>query len=523
MKVSDGFGRGLLQGQGFAMNMLKAYEMGQSMQEDGERKQALSEIASAKPAESTGFTADQGRQLEGLAKQGYAIDFNTGKSAYVARNAAGDTKTVAMQGVTDYMGERSAGTLSREQQDSTRMLAMADVIGKTDPARGIQMRQQVQQGNHAAKRQAREEKTWAREDDVERIDGELGAKFKQSLVGPDGQPRAATADDYLANQQERAFALQQAGHSKAADAAIKEHMALSHVKIQMDAAGRKEAAGKAAAAIAAGDYSVAAEFYNRYVPSGAKVTSIEAGKNGQIVMNRTGLDGRPMEPMTVKNQGEALAMLRALDDPMALYQYSQGEFQNQLRLRGEARADNADRRADRADGRSAAAHGLAMADRGERLADKREARDVREALAKETSPDMTPTQLRAVRAGIIQTPGADNAKAKFHYDPVKVQKAFGETSTEVGGKETVKRNQAEEKKFQEFMADNPNIRDVDEGLVKYNRAKVQGERQETRAKNERHASVREAMTPERLEATAKKYNMTVDEVIEQLNKQGISR
>lgn len=118
-----------------------------------------------------------------------------------------------------------------------------------------------------------------------------------------------------------------------------------------------------------------------------------------------------------------------------------------------------------------------MEGRRDELADKRETRNVREALARETSPEMTPTQLRAVRAGIIQTPGADNAKAKFDYDPVKVQKAFGETVTDgITGKETVKRNPAEERKFQEFMADNPGIRDVDEGLVRYNRAKVQGER-----------------------------------------------
>lgn len=465
-----GLAAGILQGQQIFQNFHNQFQQ-------GKQQRQLEEIANEKAQESTGFTADQGKELEGLAKQGYAIDFDQAKNAYVARNEAGDTKTVAMQGVTDFMGERTAGSMPREQQDNARMLAMADVIGRTDPARGIQMRQQVQQGVHASKRQAREEKQWAQEDDVERIDRDIGDQFKASLVGEDGKPRAATADDYLVNSQKRAFALAQAGHTKQADAAMKDHMAQSHIKIQMDAAQRKEAAGKAAAAIAAGDYSVAADFYNRYVPSGSKVTGIEAGKDGQIVMNRTGLDGKPMEPMTIKNQGEALAMLRALDDPMALYQYSQGEFQNQLRLRGEARADNADRRADRADSRAAAADGRAAANHAETMRDRRELRDVREALAKETDPNMTATQLRAVRAGILQTPGADNTKQKFDYDPVKVQKAFGETVTDsMTGRETVKRNQAEERKFQEFMADNPNIRDVDEGLVRYNRSKVQGER-----------------------------------------------
>jgi hypothetical protein len=303
----NGLASGFLQGQSIFNSV-------QGMFKKGQQERAIDEIANAKPEESQGFTAQQGQQLEGLAKQGFDnITFDDKTQAYVAKNAAGEAKTVAMGGVTDFMGERTAGSMSREQQDNTRMLAVADVLGKTDPARGIQMRQQVQQGQHAAKRQGREEKQWAIEDDVERIDGELGKKFQQSLVGPDGAPRQATADDYLANSQERAFALAQGGHAKAADQAMKDHMAQSHIKIQMEAAQRKEAAGKTAAAIGAGDYSVAADFYNRYVPSGSKVTGIEPGKDGQLVMNRTGLDGKPMAPMTFKNQGEALAMLRSLE------------------------------------------------------------------------------------------------------------------------------------------------------------------------------------------------------------------
>lgn len=467
----NGLASGFLQGQSIFNSV-------QGMFKKGQQERAIDEIANAKPEESQGFTAQQGQQLEGLAKQGFDnITFDDKTQAYVAKNAAGEAKTVAMGGVTDFMGERTAGSMSREQQDNTRMLAVADVLGKTDPARGIQMRQQVQQGQHAVKRQGREEKQWAIEDDVERIDGELGKKFQQSLMGPDGAPRQATADDYLANSQQRAFALAQGGHTKAADQAMKDHMAQSHIKIQMEAAQRKEAAGKAAAAIGAGDYSVAADFYNRYVPSGSKVTGIEPGKDGQLVMNRTGLDGKPMAPMTFKNQGEALSMLQSLDNPMALYQYSQSEFQNQLRLRGEKRADNADRRADHADSRAAAADGRAAASHSVAMSDRQEIRSVREALAKEANPSMTPAQLRGVRFGVLQTPGADSAKAKYDYDPVKVQKAFGETAVDpITQKETVKRNAAEEKKFMEFMGANPSIRDVDEGLVRYNRSKVQIER-----------------------------------------------
>ncbi|ABM32956.1 hypothetical protein QRO08_09855 [Paracidovorax citrulli] len=513
-----GLAAGILQGQQIFQNFHGQFQQAQ-------QQRALDEVASARPVESTGFTADQGQQLESLAKQGFDnITFDDGAKAYVAKNSAGEARTVAMQGVTDFLGERTAGSMGRDQQDNLRMRAMADAIGRTDPARGLQMSLQAQQGLFAARKQGREEKQWAREDGVERIDAEMGAKLKQALVGPDGQPRQATADDYLANTRERALALAQAGYAKEADQAAKDHMAQSHIQIQLQAAARKEAAGKAAAALAAGDYTQLADVYNRFVPSGDKVTGIEAGKDGQLLVQRTGLDGKPMPPITLKDRGEALAMLKALDDPMALYQYSQHELLNQLRLRAEARADNADRRADNADGRAAAAHGLAMADRGERLAEKRELRDVREALARETDPKMTPTQLRAVRAGILQTPGSDTSKLKYDYDPTKVQKAFGETSTDpLSGKEKVKRNPAAEQEFQEFMADNPSIRDTDEGLVRFNRAKVQKDRASRQAGDAVKAQVRNAMSQENLDATAKKYGMTVDEVIKELQKQGISK
>ena len=161
-----------------------------------------------------------------------------------------------------------------------------------------------------------------------------------------------------------------------------------------------------------------------------------------------------------------------------------------------------------------------MEDRRERLQDKRELRDVREAMARESNPSMSDTQIRAVRAGILQTPGADNAKAKYDYDPVKVQKAFGETipARYAGEKDTMKRDMEKERRFQEFMADNPNIRDVDEGLVKFNTAEVKRTRGE---KAGRASAVQGAMSPEAIATTAKKYGMTEDQVRDKLRSQGL--
>ena len=523
MNLGSGFAAGLAQGQQFTRGIADAYRAGQQMndaRDQAAQKEALKGIASATAVESTGYTADQGKELEGLAANGYKIDFDDAQKAYVARNDAGDTKTIAMQGVTDFMGERSAGSMSREQQDSTRMLAMADVIGRTDPERGVQMRQQFRQGQHAEKRQAREEKQWAREDGIEALDKALGQAFESSLMGEDGKRRAPTATDYLQSNQQRAFKLAQGGYMAEAEKAFKDNLSTAHIKIQMDAAERKQALGPAMAALGSGDYGAVAEFYNRFVPSGAKVTGIEAGKDGGLVMNRTGMNGQPLAPLRAKDQREAMAMLQSLENPGALYQYSQDEFRNQLQLKADKRADQASRIAAGADARAAAAHGLNMQEKAESLKQKRELPSIREALAREADPSISETKIRGVRAGIVPTPGADNAKAKYDYDPVKVQKAFGETipGRFAGDKDTVKRDMDKERRFQEFMADNPNIRDVDEGLVKFNAADVKRTRGD---KAGRASAVQAAMTPEAIAATAKKHSMSEDQVRDMLRSKGL--
>lgn len=82
----------------------------------------------------------------------------------------------------------------------------------------------------------------------------------------------------------------------------------------------------------------------------------------------------------------------------------------------------------------------------------------------------------------------------------------------------MKRDTDKERRFQEFMADNPNIRDVDEGLVKFNTAEVKRTRGD---KAGRASAVRGAMSPEAITATAKKYSMTESQVVELLRARGV--
>lgn len=461
----------------FFNNFNAAYSLTKQVGRDIEVGNAVN----AKPTESQAYTEEQGKELEGLAAQGYKIDFDQAKNAYVASNEAGDAKTMAMQGLTtNFMGKQLTGGVdaNKAEIDRMRSMSVADAIAKHDPEAGMRIRGQVEDRAFKVKEQARSEKAWAREDGIEALDKQLGEEFETGLMGADGQRRKPTFSDFLGNQEKRAFMLHQAGYAKEANEAAQKALATSYSKAQLETEERKQALGPAVAAFASGNYGPAMEYLNRYGLGGAsKVTGIERGKDGGIVMNMVGVDGKALEPVRTTAE-QADAMLRSTVDPGAIYKLNHDNFQRQLQLKADGRADQASRIAAGADARAAASHGIAMEDRRERLNDKRELRDVREAMARESNPSISDTQIRAVRAGIMQTPGADNAKAKYDYDPVKVQRAFGEIvpARFEGQKDSVKRDLEKEQRFREFMADNPGIRDVDEGIIKFNTSEVKRER-----------------------------------------------
>ena len=423
------------------------------------REIETAEVANAKPEESTGFTAQQGQELNNLAKQGFDnITFDDTSKAYVAKNAAGDSKTVAMQGVTDFLGKRYAGQ-GQDVADNARAQAFAGVLGKYDPEGGMRMAQQARQGIFAAKQQARQEKQWAREDSIEAIDQESGAALKAAMVGPDGKPIEATPDLYLSNIQQRAGRLAQAGHSKQAEEALHQFYGLADAKIRLDARNREKDAAPAMAAFQAGNTQALVDYYNKYVPGATKITGIERGPDGGYVINSTGLDGKPAPSRTVDQRG-MLAMAQSLNDPNALLQHAWNEANFGLRLRGEARADNADRRADRADSRAASAHSLAMADRSERLADRRDIMSTREALAREQDPNISEAGARAARLGLIQIPGT--GKGRTDIDVGMVRKFFTPDNGAMGPQHDAEG----ENKFWDFVGKNK-FRTTDEALMAY--------------------------------------------------------
>ena len=150
---------------------------------------------------------------------------------------------------------------------------------------------------------------------------------------------------------------------------------------------------------------------------------------------------------------------------------------------------------------------------------------MREALYKELNPNATPTQVQAARLGLIDIPGAGKAKDEaYSYNPVEIQKSFGETSSDpITGKDTVKRNSAKEQRFQDFWADNPQIKNQDRALQEFNRSESKAARKGRAEDGESQNAIKAAISPASIAATAKKHNMTVDEVKAELQARGLMK
>lgn len=162
----------------------------------------LSKIANEQPTTSEGFTAEQGDQLRAAAESGqYDIAYDEGKKGYtVTPKAGGETGVIAQQGVTDFMGQRTAGTMTPSQANNAKTMAMAGVLKKYDPVRGMQMEQQAIAGQRDELRFGREQKNWERQDEevAKQKEYEEGRKgvFSSSRFGQNQQSYNQAMADY---------------------------------------------------------------------------------------------------------------------------------------------------------------------------------------------------------------------------------------------------------------------------------------------------------------------------------------
>ena len=473
-------------GSDIAKDLLNTYETAR-------RKKEMGDIATQQ--ETTAYTADQGTDLEALAnakdpegKPYYSLGNDPTGKYTVTPNFKDETgaspaeyapSTIAAKGVS-FLGKNYDAPLTDTQATSARQQAMAGVMEKYGDAEGaMRYRQQAKQGELADMQLTQAKRTGAREDKadavtatLEGVDKEAGEWMKSRLKNPDGTERVATVDDHLATTQFRANKLMEAGRASEAGALMKDFNAQALVKIQLETAQRTDALKKTSAALAAGDLNAVKDFYNKFTPDGAQVVSVTRDEKGQILIERTTDDGRPMPPHTLKDAGELSAALNSFSDPMALYNWSQNEFKNSLSLKADGRAEKSLGIQQAQLGLSQSSHAAAAGDRSNAKADALAKAAAGLALYKQQNPNASAAELEAVKRGVLSAvPKEGNYKIQFG----DVSQAFGTPAVDSEGKpvadlmtgrQVVNRNPAEETKFLQWMKAN-NITDTNKGLLMY--------------------------------------------------------
>lgn len=182
MSYGAGFAQGLDSGQRLSQRLIDIYQA-------SKQRSDLSEVANAKPVESSELTPEQGQQIEAVAADGTKhIGYDDKTKAYMATPKLGENEMgpaqpveIARQGtMTDFLGKRTVGAMTPEQVNSARYVAMADVVGKTDPLKGMQMQRDIKQGEREDKRWMREDKKATEDDDFQK--GQQ-AEFGQTIYG----------------------------------------------------------------------------------------------------------------------------------------------------------------------------------------------------------------------------------------------------------------------------------------------------------------------------------------------------
>jgi hypothetical protein len=475
-------------------SLVKGYALGQQIArdyEEGAERRELRKIADAKPEQSQGFTADQGDELRRAAESGqYDIGYDDASKAYTVTPKTDPTQTgrIAQQGLTDFMGQRQAGTMQPNDVENARQMAMAGVVARRDPMAAMRMRREVTQAQRDDQRFTREQKSWARQDKQDakaddeeafskKLESEVSEYFGSRLKGADGKARPATPDDFLAATEHRISKLMEAGKVDQAEKAFRDHNAQAMVKIQRETAERDKALGETIAAVNAGNLEAARAFYDRFLPDGAAVSGFKQSGDGSIVAERVSSTGQPLQPLVFKDVNQLTASLSALKDPMAVYNYTQSEFRNAMAIK-------ADQRADRAEGRAAASHGASMADRGRSRSDASARAEAGVALYRENNPNATPAQLEAVRQGILSAAPERPKAGSYKVEAGDVATLLGTPATDsrgnaltdpLTGRQIVNRNPDRERQLFEFMRDNQ-ITDTNEALARFMAPPTQGAR-----------------------------------------------
>lgn len=361
---------------GWASGLQAGLQLGRAFKE-GQERRAMEEIQKASANEIQDYGTAGTQQIQGLQASGaYDVQAVPGAEGtaptlrYTPKQGLdlqGDTPApagayidVAPQRMTEFLGQRYEGGLTPERMESLRTRAMANAMA--DPMR----RQQALQGLTAEERaQAAEGRAAAGElrtqegfktqqeltnltiEEQRRLKKERDdAEARQKKLSQDWSDRLATKDadgnvigmrppndeDLMWSAQRNAQELAAAGKTQEALGAYKDFVIASEAQIKKQGVDRGEAIKRTAKLVNDGNYDALKDFYDKYVPDGAKVQEYKVNKDGTIIVKRVDLNGQPL-PDVKTTKLELIQGLVSFENPEKLAAYAQQSFTNAMTSR----------------------------------------------------------------------------------------------------------------------------------------------------------------------------------------------
>lgn len=505
----------------------------------------MTKIAKAAPETSEGFTAEQGAQLEAAAKSGqYDIGYDEAAKAYTVTPKADPSQVgrIAQQGVTDFLGNRTAGSMSEGQVDRARTMAQAGVLGRSNPAEAMRLRQQVKAGERDDARWDRQTKEWDRQDaDQQKKDEyDRGRQevFSSLRFGRNQQEFAKQQADYQKALAEHEAAKAEGkavgaaptapvrpeyslGDSLADRAALIEHDA-KHGKLDArsfgeftDLLNKAQSEGYEKALRLAQSGAPAAEVAKAFNASGKMQLDPAAIVSDKVVKGKDGVETRVLQIKdaqgnlrTVNTLAELDALGKANEVFTRFYQSEQNRRGNeQLQL-----AKNSDARAGAAAARTAN-------DAAQEKADKVAKADAAVAIFKERNPNASAAELEAVRRGVIEAvPTADkNAPAEVKLAQAYRRAGLAKDDAEALRMATQSKSDSPEKTRAEIYgkalaANFGNAEQAKKATDEAMSYLFPGGGSAAPAPTAKPAKPLENVTPADIKATAQKYGISEDEV-----------
>jgi len=227
--------------------------------------------------------------------------------------------------------------------------AMADPMRRQQALQGIAAEERAQEVEGRAKKQfeTQNEAALLTIEEQRRLKKERDdAEARQKKLSQDWSDRLATKDadgnvigmrppndeDLMWSAQRSAQELAAAGKTQEALGAYKDFVIASEAQIKKQGVDRGEAIKRTAKLVNDGNYDALKDFYDKYVPDGAKVQEYKVNKDGTIIVKRVDLNGQPL-PDVKTTKLELIQGLVSFENPEKLATYAQQSFTNAMTSR----------------------------------------------------------------------------------------------------------------------------------------------------------------------------------------------